>query len=309
MKLLYLLILLQFASSCKSQDNNGNTALEKYINDNAAVIIYENNSYNSILHINIKDSIIVYRSPMSSLVGKKYTSSRNQYKVMPIANLHPDGVFYDNDKQLIKIYPRENKPGFFDNISSGNRLRWKNGEFDSDVCTIKMNEDYTSDNFKDFKRLYSNYIIKENKQLKSNEEPPKEGAKRPEYKNYRNRTLNLKSKIEQTDFVLPTHTTTTKPTIGQLTFEESIRLFEGEILQSLTKSKVDLKGNLRGFILISRSGEIIEVLQEEADENYSKKNDAFKELALKYTEWSPAKHKGKEVICKVKYYIQKKDWD
>jgi len=283
--------------------------LEKIVNKNIQVIEYDGKEYYSILKINIEDSIIIYKSPMSSLVGNKYDKNRNQYKVMPIVNLHPNGIFYDAEKKLVKIYPRKNKPGFYDNITTNNKLRWKNGEFDSDICTIKMNEKYNSEKFKELQKNYSNFIVANNKYLNPNESAPKEGLKRPEFKNYRNRVLSLKSKLEQSDFILPTHTTTTKPTINNLTFEESIRHFENEILDSLIKLKIDIKGNLRGFLLIDKSGKIIEVLQEESENNFSKKNESFEELALNFIGWSPAKHKGKEVVCKAKYYIQKNDWD
>jgi len=309
MKIIQFLLITTLASSCNGQNSNPEMDLESIVNENVQIIEYDGNEYYSTLKINIEDSIIIYKSPMSSLVGKKYDNSRNQYKVMPIVNLHPNGIFYDSEKKLVKIYPRKNKPGFYDNITSNNKLRWKNGEFDSDVCTIKMNDKYNTEKFEQLQSSYSNFIETNNKDILADEPSPKEGLKRPEYKNYRNRVLNLKSKLEQSDFVLPTHTTTTKPTISNLTFEESIRYFEREILDSLIKSNVELKGNLRGFILINRSGEVIEVLQEESENNFSKKNESFEELALKYTGWSAAKHKGKEVICKAKYYIQKKDWD
>lgn len=308
-KIIHILLIVTLAGSCNGQNPNPEMELEKILNENIQIIEYDRNEYNSTLKINMEDSVMIYRSPMSSLEEKKYDKNRNQYKVMPIVNLHPSGMFYDPEKNLVKIYPRKNKPGFYDNITSNNKVRWKNGEFDSDVCTIKMNDKFNSEKFEQLQRSYSNFIKANNKDILADEPAPKEGVKRPEYKSYRNRVLNLKSKLEQSDFVLPTHTTTTKPTIRDLTFEKSITYFEREILDSLIKSNVELKGNLRGFILINRNGEVIEVLQEESENNFSKKNEKFEELALKYTGWSAAKHKEKEVICKVKYYIQKKDWD
>lgn len=309
MKYINFILFLLFANSCNSQTENTKFDLERLINENTKTIEYEGVKYTSNFEIDIERAIIVYTSPMVSFVGKKYSKNRNQIKVMPISNLHPKGMYYDPEKKLVKIYARENKPGFFDNISSNDKLRWSNNEYDSDVCSIEMNANYNSEKYKELENIYNSYIQSENSFIRSEEEPPKEGFSRPEFENYRDRILNLKSELEETDFVLSINTVTTKPRIKSLNYQESLRFFEYEMKKSLEEEKIFLDGNLRGFLLIDTGGKVIEVLQEESSSNYTKKNNRFEELALKFKDWIPAEFKSKPVICKIKYYIQKEDWD
>lgn len=304
----FIVVLLGFIS-CQGQKPDNVVKLEDHLNSNFRVINYKGKDFDSFLEVNLKDSTITYQTPMGSYVGEKYLESRNQTRLLPIKNLHPKGIFYYDEDKLIKVYSRNNIPGFFDNINLDNKLRWRNEEYDTDFCTFFMNKSYSKEQFEDLKSIFNSAIHALNGDIPSSEKPPIEGLSKPEYRNYRNITLNLKSKLEDTEFVLPSFTVHVKPTIEGQSFNSSIKSFENRMIELLEINKIELKGNLRGFILIDKKGGIIEVLQEESRLTYTLKNVVFEQNALAFKGWKSAEFNGKPVICKIKYFIQKRDWD
>lgn len=309
MKNYTFVVILLCSISCNGQKPINVIELEDHLNSNFLVINYQNKEFNSVLEVNLQDSVITYQTPMGSFVGEKYSKSRNQIRLLPIKNIHPEGIFYYDEDKLIKVYSRNNKPGFFNNINSGKKLRWRNEEHDTEFCAFIMNKNYSKEDFEKLKSIFNSVIQSLNKKISSTEKPPIEGLSKPEYKNYRNRTLNLKSKLEETELVLPTQTVDVKPTIENKSFHNSRKSFENQMSKLLKKNKTELKGNLRGFILIDINGDIIEILQEESNSTYTAKNKMFEENALVFKGWKSAEFNGNPVICKIKYFIQKDDWD